>query len=104
MNGIPAGLMSRLAQVESGRPVPGKSVWRPWPWTIDADGAAIVFATKAQAVTWAELAPRHKVKFLDVGCLQVNLQYHPSAFADLDQAFDPWANTELRRAFPPLAV
>jgi hypothetical protein len=84
--------MARLAQVESGRPMPGDAAWRPWPWTIDADGVALVFDAKAPAVAWAAAAPRRGVKFLDAGCLQVNLQYHRHAFASLDEAFDPWAN------------
>lgn len=92
LENIPDGLMRRLAQVESGRPMPGETEWRPWPWTIDADGADLVFATKAQAVAWAASAPRRGVKFLDAGCLQVNLQYHRFAFADLQEAFDPWTN------------
>ncbi len=29
---------------------------------------------------------------IDVGCMQINLGYHPDAFASLDQAFDPLAN------------
>jgi hypothetical protein len=29
---------------------------------------------------------------IDVGCFQVNLRYHPDAFASLDEAFDPVAN------------
>ena len=86
------GLMGRLAQVESGRAVPGDAVWRPWPWSIDADRVAYVFDTKAQAVAWAQAAPKRGVRFLDAGCLQVNLQYHPHAFASLDEAFDPFSN------------
>jgi hypothetical protein len=32
------------------------------------------------------------VRSIDVGCLQVNLLYHPDAFATLDDAFDPGHN------------
>jgi hypothetical protein len=32
------------------------------------------------------------VTSIDVGCMQVNLMYHPSAFASLEQAFDPSSN------------
>lgn len=32
------------------------------------------------------------VKSIDVGCVQVNLMWHPSAFASIDEAFDPQAN------------
>lgn len=40
------------------------------------------------AAEWLERHPR----ILDVGCLQINLGYHPAAFRSLDEAFDPAAN------------
>jgi hypothetical protein len=52
----------------------------------------VALVSEAQAVAWAAGAPRRGVRFLDAGCLQVNLQYHPHAFASLRDAFDPWAN------------
>ena len=66
---------------------------RPWPWTIDADGVGQFFATKAQAVTAVAALQAQGVRSIDVGCMQVNLMHHPDAFASLDQAFDPAANT-----------
>ena len=91
LEGIPDGLMARIAQVESAQRQ-DDGVWRPWPWTIDADGADLAFASKRDAVVWAARAPARGVKLLDVGCLQVNLQHHPLAFASLGDAFDPWEN------------
>ncbi len=32
------------------------------------------------------------VQSIDVGCFQINMYYHPGAFATLEQAFDPRAN------------
>jgi soluble lytic murein transglycosylase-like protein len=39
------------------------------------------------------------VKSIDVGCLQVNLMYHPDAFATLEQAFDPRTNANYAARF-----
>ena len=44
------------------------------------------------------------VRSIDVGCMQINLMYHPAAFSSLEQAFDPFSNaryaaTFLRRLF-----
>jgi len=39
------------------------------------------------------------VRSIDVGCMQVNLMYHPSAFASLDEAFDPGANAQYAARF-----
>jgi soluble lytic murein transglycosylase-like protein len=36
---------------------------------------------------------------IDVGCFQVDLQFHPTAFATLAQAFDPLANARYAARF-----
>ncbi len=33
-------------------------------------------------------------KNIDVGCMQINLFYHPDAFPNLERAFDPQANAD----------
>ncbi len=39
------------------------------------------------------------MRSIDVGCMQVNLMYHPNAFASLDEAFDPSANAQYAARF-----
>jgi hypothetical protein len=95
---IPHGLLATMAKVESGRPLAGEGL-QPWPWTIDADGQGYFFESKAAAIAWAEQAQNRGVKLMDVGCMQVNLQYHASAFASLEQAFDPAANADYAARF-----
>lgn len=88
---LPRGLLAAIAKAESGRPISSLSDIRPWPWTIDADGAGLFLASKTAAVAWVrEQATRHD--FVDVGCMQVDLHYHPKAFTSLEEAFDPVAN------------
>ena len=36
---------------------------------------------------------------IDVGCMQINLFYHPDAFASLEEAFDPAANVAYAARF-----
>jgi hypothetical protein len=89
---LPPGLLLSVAKAESGRPIGSAADIRPWPWTIDADGAGIFLDSKPAAIAWMKaLSDRHS--FVDVGCLQVDLHYHPHAFRSLDDAFDPAANT-----------
>ncbi len=90
---LPDKLLGTIAKVESGRPVGSLTDIRPWPWTINADGEGQFYDTKAQAVAGAIAGFAHGVKRMDIGCMQVNLQAHPTAFTSLDQAFDPVANT-----------
>jgi hypothetical protein len=96
---LPRGLLSAVAQVESGRPDPRTGRVRPWPWTIDVAGMGFFFPTKAAAVTAVRSLQELGVQSIDVGCLQVNLMYHPAAFASLDQAFDPSANARYAARF-----
>ena len=96
--GVPDGLLPALARVESGRP-DASGAARPWPWTIDVEGQGRFFATKAEAVAAVHALQALGVQSIDVGCLQVNLMYHPSAFASLDQAFDPTANAAYAARF-----
>jgi hypothetical protein len=90
----PLGLLAVIAKVESGRPTQSGGL-QPWPWTIDADGQGIFFASKEQAIAWSKQAlDSGSVTFLDVGCMQIDLRMHPAAFRSLDDAFDPNANAE----------
>jgi hypothetical protein len=90
---LPPALLVSIARAESGRWIASLTDTRPWPWTIDADGSGLFLDSKAAAIAWLrQQAPRHS--FVDVGCMQVDLHYHPDAFATLDEALDPAANTD----------
>lgn len=93
-HGLPPGLLGAIAKTESGRPISSLGDVRAWPWTIDADGQGLFFESKAAAVAWAKQGLDRGVKFMDIGCMQVNLQMHPGAFHSIEDAFDPAANTE----------
>jgi hypothetical protein len=91
---LPPNLLDSIAKVESGRPIAPLGQVQPWPWTIDADGQALFLDSKAAAVAWARQGLLRGVRFMDIGCMQVDWQLHPNAFKSLDQAFDPAANAD----------
>ncbi len=94
-HGLPPGLLGTIAKVESGRPITGLGDVRAWPWTIDADGQGLFLDSKAAAVAWVQQAQSSgQHRFIDAGCLQVDLPLHPGAFRSLDEAFDPDANAD----------
>ena len=97
--GIPAGLLQAIGIVESGRRDRATGKSEPWPWTINADGEPHIFDSKQQAVEWVRQAQGRGVQSIDVGCAQVNLMYHPTAFASVEQAFDPAANADYAARF-----
>ncbi len=88
---LPLRLLGAIAEVESGRLDDAGNV-RPWPWTINAEGRGQFFASRQQAIDAVRALQAQGVRSIDVGCMQVNLMYHPNAFASLDDAFNPAAN------------
>ena len=90
---LPANLLQSIAKAESGRPITSLADIRAWPWTIDADGTGLFLDSKAAAIAWVQQQV-HRHSFVDVGCMQVDLHYHPDAFASIDDAFDPTANAD----------
>ncbi len=89
---LPPHLLAGIARVESGRRDPVSGRFHPWPWSINAQGRDSVFDTKAEAIGFARQLQAQGIRSFDVGCMQVNLMYHPDAFQSLDEAFDPVAN------------
>ncbi|MGE0419372.1 MAG: transglycosylase SLT domain-containing protein [Acetobacteraceae bacterium] len=96
---LPAGLLLAIGRVESGRwdPVLGRTV--PWPWSVNLAGNGQHLPTKADAVSAVRQALAAGVRSIDTGCFQINLQHHPTAFADPEQAFDPTANARYAARF-----
>jgi len=89
---VPAGLMAAIGRVESGRQDPVTGALHPWPWTVDAEGQGTFYDSKDQAIAAVRALQARGVRSIDVGCMQVNLMFHPAAFASLEEAFDPRAN------------
>ena len=96
---IPERLLSAIAVVESGRRDPGTGSVAPWPWTINVEGVGHVYDSKAAAIAAVQDFQARGVRSIDVGCMQINLLAHPSAFGSLDEAFDPAANARYAARF-----
>lgn len=88
---LPHGMMTSIALVESGRRSPDGSV-QSWPWTINAEGRPYYFATRDEAVDAVRRLLAEGKRIIDVGCMQINLRFHPRAFTSVEEAFDPLSN------------
>lgn len=99
LHATPKGLLYAIGQVESGRMDPLTHRAVPWPWAVQAQGQSYYFATEPEAVAWVQAAELKGIQSIDVGCMQVNLMYHPTAFRNLDEAFDPGANADYAARF-----
>ena len=97
-NQIPLGLLTAISFVEAGRPgADGKVV--AWPWTTNVGGESHYYDTKEQAVAETQKLLSEGARSIDVGCMQINLRYHPTAFKSLDEAFDPATNVAYATKF-----
>ncbi len=97
--GLPPHLLLAIGEVESGRRDPATGQMRPWPWSADVAGQDYVFANAAEAETVLGFLQAHGIASIDVGCFQVNLHYHPAAFASPAEGFDPAANADYAGRF-----
>jgi hypothetical protein len=96
---LPAGLLNAIATVESGRFDPRTRITAAWPWAIDVGGAGALFDAAPAAIAAVRSAQAAGIQSIDVGCMQINLLYHPHAFASLEEAFDPVANVRYAAGF-----
>ena len=87
--GVPAELMLAVGRVESGLS----------PFAINAAGIAHFAEDAESAIAFVEAQRTDGIRSIDVGCGQVNLAWHPDAFADLQSAFDPETNADYAAAF-----
>jgi len=89
---LPPGLLASIGRIESGRYDPAAGRVAPWPWTINAAGQGRYFDSGAAAIAAVQDLLMQGVRRIDIGCFQIDLFYHPGAFATLEDAFDPRSN------------
>jgi len=98
-SGLPPGLLLAIGRVESGRWDSVRGRVTAWPWTINAAGKGLWFATKDDAARTVRDYLNGGTRSIDVGCFQISLLWHPAAFSSLEQAFDPEANAAYAARF-----
>lgn len=95
--GIPDNLLLAIGIQEAGRKGPeGLTVW---PWTVNANGEGLFFASRREALDWVRAKQAGGVASIDVGCMQINQKWHGRGFDSLDQAFEPSVNVDYAARF-----
>ena len=89
---VPPGLVRAIALAESGRWDSAARRSYAWPWTVTSGDQSWYLASKAEAVAHVRELQRSGRRNIDVGCMQINLHWHPDAFESLEEAFDPRRN------------
>lgn len=96
-HGIPDNLLLGIGLQEAGRTHRGELT--VWPWAVNAEGEGRIFDTADAALGWIGERRAAGVTSIDVGCLQINLRWHPEAFTSARQGFDPERNADYAARF-----
>ncbi|MCR8550559.1 transglycosylase SLT domain-containing protein [Salipiger sp. P9] len=89
---IPGNLLLGIGLQEAGMMHEGELT--VWPWVANADGDGRFFNSPGTAESWVRARQAQGVESIDVGCMQVNLRWHPDAFPVLSDGFDPARNVD----------
>lgn len=88
--GVPLSVLLAIALNETGRRRDGK--FRPWPWTVNMEGAGHWFDGPDQALAYAEQEFGRGATSFDIGCFQINYRWHGQHFGSIRAMFNPMAN------------
>ena len=83
-HGVPLAVALTVAKVESAHDPLAMNI-AGWPARAHSPADAAIAIRKLRAAG---------IHSIDVGCMQINLKHHPKAFARIEDAFDPRANTD----------
>lgn len=89
---IPDNLLLGIGLQESGLYRDGELT--VWPYAANAEGRGKYFETEAEATAWVAAQQQAGVKSIDVGCMQINMLWHPDAFDSVTEGFNPARNVE----------
>lgn len=89
-SGVPVSVLKAISLTETGRRLDGKL--KPWPWTVNMEGAGHWFDTLDEARAFVFKEFKRGARSFDVGCFQINYKWHNQAFSSIDEMFDPVAN------------
>lgn len=89
---LPKDILHSISLQETRKPHSRHQIGVVWPWTINVEGKGFHFRTKKDAIRFVKDQLKEGKTSIDIGCMQINLKYHPDAFTSLDQAFSPRRN------------
>ena len=89
---LPRHLLFAMSLKETGRWNDERKESYTWPWTVTSGGEGRHYPTIFAAMAEVRRLLAAGTTNIDVGCMQINLRYHGTAFADLAEAFDPLKN------------
>jgi soluble lytic murein transglycosylase-like protein len=89
---MPSNMLRAISVTESGKWSHFYHKKVAWPWTINVEGKGYYFKSRQDAIAKVRELQSQGKESIDIGCMQINLKYHPDAFTNLNQAFEPRYN------------
>jgi hypothetical protein len=96
---MPEGVVTAIMLAETGRWSKERKRSYPWPWTVTSGTDAWFAGSRAEAVAVVRRLQAEGRRNIDVGCMQINLHWHPDAFGTIEEALDPVRNIAYGAAF-----
>ena len=69
------------------------------PYDMNVDGRAVASRTLAEAMARFAAARAQGARFIDVGCMQINVHFHGARFGSVAEMFDPARNVDYAANF-----
>jgi soluble lytic murein transglycosylase-like protein len=91
--GVPLGMLYSVGLTETGRRGSLQ------PYAMNVEGRAVFSRTAPEAMQRFEEARRSGARLIDLGCMQINHEYHREKFSSLESMLDPRANVEYAARF-----
>jgi hypothetical protein len=96
-HGIPDNLLLAIGLQEAGTRRNGH--FTVWPYAVNAAGEGRLFDSRNAALDWIAERQASGIRSIDVGCMQINMRWHPDAFDNPAQGFDPRVNVDYAARF-----
>jgi hypothetical protein len=93
---LPNKLLTSISLVESG--LKRNNKLSSWPWTLNVNGKSMYFDNKEEAIEHLKKSLKIN-KNIDIGCMQINYQYHGKNFRTLEDIIDPNKNVKYAASF-----
>lgn len=90
--GVPLSILRAVTLAETGHTQANGAGFDAWPWAVMADLKGHWFPDQNAAITFAEEQVAQGKSNVDIGCFQLNVRWHATAFQDMADMFSPQNN------------
>jgi len=92
-SGVPLNVLYSVGLTETGRR------GELGPYDMNVDGREVRSGSLGEAMARFAAARAEGAKFIDVGCMQINVHFHGENFRSLGEMFDPAKNVDYAANF-----